>query len=459
MQVVPVRPRLLALTWHLCVHPVSPSLGEGPAFFGSWLNGSPRRLAEACGGGRSCCPTPADDGFSFSGSLAAPRGLVAAGSGLHRSDTNNTTSARSRGSPEPSTRSPSSTTRRSAGVRRVDGYRAPVPVARRRGRSPLPSEPLGRPSGAWSSGTIPGVARAGRRVLFRRDSPYTMAQRKRCAVARRRAMSVTVRRYVKYVDHASGCTRLRTCGCPRIHAGWEYYVKVRFASGQVVTERRRVPLDNCTRAKAERYAEEREAELYRAGPAAKEAKKVVPTFREFGPRYLEEYCRANRQKPGTIIQKENNLRTHLYPRLGEKRLPTRSVTPTCRSSRAATRRPQPENREQYPRPPEHPAQVGGRVEGHRPDASRSGCSRSRTARSRSTSRTSTSSSSAPRARSIPASSSWCCSAGTPARLGEIIALEQTDQTSSGASSTSAARSGGAPDAPEERTRWTWGDRI
>jgi integrase len=133
-------------------------------------------------------------------------------------------------------------------------------------------------------------------------------------------MSVKVRKYVKNVDHRPDCAKLRTCGCPRVHDGWEYYVKVRFASGQVVTEKRRVPLDNCTRAKAERYAQEREAELYRAGPAAKEAKKIIPTLREFAPRYLEEYCRANRQKPGTIIQKQNNLRTHLYPRFGEKRL-------------------------------------------------------------------------------------------------------------------------------------------
>jgi integrase len=133
-------------------------------------------------------------------------------------------------------------------------------------------------------------------------------------------MSVKVRKYVKHVVHGAGCAKLRTCGCPRVHDGWEYYVKVRFASGQVVTEKRRVPLDNCTRAKAERYAQEREAELYRAGPAAKEAKKAVPTVEEFAPRYIADYCEANRQKPSTIIQKKRIVEHYLKPRVGTKKL-------------------------------------------------------------------------------------------------------------------------------------------
>lgn len=133
-------------------------------------------------------------------------------------------------------------------------------------------------------------------------------------------MSVTTRKYVKSVAHEVGCTKLRTCRCPRVYDGWEYYVKVRFASGQVVTEKRRVPLHNCTRAKAERYAQEREAELYRAGPAAKEAKKAVPTVEEFAPRYIAEYCEANRQKPSTIIQKKLIIEHYLKPRMASKKL-------------------------------------------------------------------------------------------------------------------------------------------
>src|SRR5262249_1482395 len=51
-----------------------------------------------------------------------------------------------------------------------------------------------------------------------------------------------------------------------------------------------------------------------------EPKKEIPTLDDFGPRFIENYARANRQKASTIATKESILKRHLYVRLGEKRL-------------------------------------------------------------------------------------------------------------------------------------------
>jgi Phage integrase, N-terminal SAM-like domain len=43
-------------------------------------------------------------------------------------------------------------------------------------------------------------------------------------------------------------------------------------------------------------------------------------LKEFAPRFLDGYARANRQKPSGIAAKETILNTHLIPLLGAKRL-------------------------------------------------------------------------------------------------------------------------------------------
>jgi integrase len=48
--------------------------------------------------------------------------------------------------------------------------------------------------------------------------------------------------------------------------------------------------------------------------------RMVPTLAEFAPRFLDEYCRANRQKPRGIGGKDSALRLHLLPFLGHLRL-------------------------------------------------------------------------------------------------------------------------------------------
>jgi integrase len=46
----------------------------------------------------------------------------------------------------------------------------------------------------------------------------------------------------------------------------------------------------------------------------------VPTLKEFAPRFLDGYARANRHKPSGIAAKEMILRVHLIPALGHKKL-------------------------------------------------------------------------------------------------------------------------------------------
>jgi integrase len=89
--------------------------------------------------------------------------------------------------------------------------------------------------------------------------------------------------------------------------------------------RLRAPVDG--KAAALRWGEAREAAFLRAGKAAlnppenKEIpKKEVSTLEEFQERFIEGYCKANRQKPSGIAGKETVFRVHLIPRFGKKRL-------------------------------------------------------------------------------------------------------------------------------------------
>jgi integrase len=49
-------------------------------------------------------------------------------------------------------------------------------------------------------------------------------------------------------------------------------------------------------------------------------KKEVPTLKDFAPRFVDGYARANRQKPSGIRTKESVLAWHLLPALGDQRL-------------------------------------------------------------------------------------------------------------------------------------------
>lgn len=74
-----------------------------------------------------------------------------------------------------------------------------------------------------------------------------------------------------------------------------------------------------------RWAEARERVLFQEGKPRRQRKEVieittVPTLKEFAPRFLGGYAKANRQKPSGVAGKESILRVHLIPRFGYKRL-------------------------------------------------------------------------------------------------------------------------------------------
>jgi integrase len=67
-----------------------------------------------------------------------------------------------------------------------------------------------------------------------------------------------------------------------------------------------------------RWGQDRERHLLQHGPEQK--KKEVPTFKEFAPKFLENYAKADRHKPSGIASKESILRIHLIPFFGNQKL-------------------------------------------------------------------------------------------------------------------------------------------
>jgi hypothetical protein len=97
---------------------------------------------------------------------------------------------------------------------------------------------------------------------------------------------------------------------------WEVDVLVLLPDGTRHRERRKVPAPS--KAAAKRWGESRQRELMLKGPP--ERKKEVETLREFAPRFLDGYARANRHKPSGIAGKATVFRAHLLPALGDTRL-------------------------------------------------------------------------------------------------------------------------------------------
>lgn len=97
--------------------------------------------------------------------------------------------------------------------------------------------------------------------------------------------------------------------------GWEVDIHVTTAGGRKMRVRSDAPMSS--KSAARRWGEQREHELALNG---RPQRRVVPTVLEFGPRYLKEYCEANRQKPSTIVQKKLIIEHYLKPRVGTKKL-------------------------------------------------------------------------------------------------------------------------------------------
>src|SRR5262249_29975541 len=103
---------------------------------------------------------------------------------------------------------------------------------------------------------------------------------------------------------------------------WEVDIRFTWSNGTPFRERRRSPVSG--RSATRRWAEAREAELLRAGNAtfdeAKNPSEEVPTLEAFKPRFIEEWCKANKHKPSGIESKEGTLRNYLLPLFGKRLL-------------------------------------------------------------------------------------------------------------------------------------------
>lgn len=95
-------------------------------------------------------------------------------------------------------------------------------------------------------------------------------------------------------------------------------IRTQGPDGRWIRKRACVPSSITSESLARRWALNREKFLTANGDA--QPAKEIPTLRDFGPKWLEEYAVANGNKPSTVAAKETILRLHLYPVLGTTRL-------------------------------------------------------------------------------------------------------------------------------------------
>jgi integrase len=96
---------------------------------------------------------------------------------------------------------------------------------------------------------------------------------------------------------------------------WECDIRFTWPDGREHRARLVSPLS--AKSASKRWAEDRERELFNAGPRAR---KEVPTLEAFSERFLTDHAIAERQKPSTLRSKRQVLRVHLVPALGRKKL-------------------------------------------------------------------------------------------------------------------------------------------
>jgi integrase len=105
--------------------------------------------------------------------------------------------------------------------------------------------------------------------------------------------------------------------------GFEVDIRFSYPDGTPYRRRIKAPIESKSAAKRWGEAKEREL-LMQPSPVflqrREEERKEVPRVREFGPRFVENDAKANRQKASSIHAKELILANHLYPTLGDKRL-------------------------------------------------------------------------------------------------------------------------------------------
>jgi integrase len=103
--------------------------------------------------------------------------------------------------------------------------------------------------------------------------------------------------------------------------GFEVDIRFEWPDGSIYRRRVRAPVS--TKPQAMAWGRSREMEIIRVGqpsPAALAEAKEVPTLKDFAPRFIEGYARAEKQKASSIDTKERIIRKYLVPLLGSKRL-------------------------------------------------------------------------------------------------------------------------------------------
>ena len=110
---------------------------------------------------------------------------------------------------------------------------------------------------------------------------------------------------------------------PYVNGGWEVDIRVELPDGTIIRERKKASATG--KAAAQRWAEARERVLLVNGKPKRATKEEVletPTLKEFAPRFVDGYAKANRLKPSGIAGKKSIFKSHLVPQLGDKRLDT-----------------------------------------------------------------------------------------------------------------------------------------
>jgi hypothetical protein len=96
--------------------------------------------------------------------------------------------------------------------------------------------------------------------------------------------------------------------------GFEVDIRFTYPDGAPYRQRIKAPVESKSAAK--RWGEARERErLIQPSPLfvkrREEQRKEVPTRNDFGPRFIDNYARANRHKASGVATKESIFQTHL----------------------------------------------------------------------------------------------------------------------------------------------------
>ena len=107
---------------------------------------------------------------------------------------------------------------------------------------------------------------------------------------------------------------------PYGNGGWEVDIRLRLPDGSMVRERTKSPVSGKTATlDGQRHAST--CCWCAASPSAQSQEvKTIMTLKDFAPRFLEGYAKANRQKPSGIVATESILNVHLVPHFGGQTL-------------------------------------------------------------------------------------------------------------------------------------------